>query len=146
MFGGDSGCYFFMHNETGETRWDHPKDAATGKPVDVQPSYADLNEVPPVLPLPSMMLAKQLKDDEPCGVVDIDSSDWDAIEDKETGQTYYYNGTTGEASWSWPPGIANSNRQSMLARVAPDEWQILKDSKTGAQYYFRASDGASKWV
>ena len=75
---GDSGCYFYMHNETGETKWDRP-----GPGVEVQPSYADLNVVPPVLPLPSMVLKEeQQKMWRDRG--NVDSSDWDAVEDEET--------------------------------------------------------------
>ena len=139
---GESGRHFFMHNETGEMVWDQPLDDK-GEPIDVQPSYANLNIVPPVMPLPSMMQRKMQNGKESNGK---GGTEWEAVVDEDSGHEYFHNPLTGQSSWEAPPTGSGTLRVSDLARTNPDEWQMLKDARTGATYYYKASTGESRWA
>ena len=52
---------------------------------------------PPPPPPPSMEMPGA------SGTAPIDMADWDAVQEDNTDQVYYYNSKTGQSSWSWPP-------------------------------------------
>ena len=58
------------------------------------------------------------------------SSDWIAVVDDESGDTYYVNQTTMESSWEKPPGFKGASRTVPAARIA--------SCCCGADYWCRA--------
>ena len=68
-------------------------------------------------------------------------SDWEAHVDPSSGNTYYYNATTGETSWEPPAGFAAAPAASSL----PSEWQEGYDESTGKTYYYNTVTGETSW-
>jgi len=69
---------------------------------------------------------------------------WEAVNDPETGEVYYYNKHTGIATWERP-------RKDSAPPEAPPKpplahgWKAMKDEDSGEVYYWHAATQTSTW-
>ncbi len=108
----------------------------------------------------------------PAAPVSAAASDWTAVKDGSSGDTYYFNPKTGETTWDTPPGFVESAASPAVAAPAPAPaapapsspastapapiaapavpqvakgWQAVLDTASGEYYYFNASTGETSW-
>ena len=70
----------------------------------------------------------------------MSEGDWSSQIDEATGATYYTNSSTGETTWTPPPGHPDA------APAAHDPWVEQADPSTGTAYYLNTETGETAWV
>ena len=122
----ETGDYFYVNSATGETSWEPP--AAAGAPRDQYASSAPA----------------------PIGGPD---GLWEPQYDDETGDYFYVNSATGEASWE-PPATAAPQQRDQYASNAPapigaadgSTWEPQYDAETGDYFYVNSATGEASWA
>ena len=85
-------------------------------------------------------------------------SDWQAVVDPSSGDTYYYNSRTGQTQWESPfvssaPAPTSSQTAPTSSQTVPtssqkgssDDWQAVVDKSSGDTYYYNKSTGKTQW-
>jgi len=67
--------------------------------------------------------------------------EWEAVEDPGSGNTYYVNSLTGEATWDAPIGFSEGAALVDL----PAGWQEVHDESTGKKYFHNPASGETSW-
>ena len=117
--------YYYVNSRSGETSWEPP--AASGAPRDQYASSAPA----------------------PIGGPD---GLWEPQYDEETGDYFYVNSATGEASWE-PPAAAAPQQRDQYASSAPSPigaadgstWEPQYDAETGDYFYVNSATGEASW-
>lgn len=80
---------------------------------------------------------------------DTHPQEWVLRTSRFSGIAYYYNTTTGQASFVEPPGWGSDGVVSLPERSAPvltSRWEERVSKTTGRSYMFNAATGESKWM
>ena len=190
----NTGSPYYFHEEDGITTWERPivdvqSDLMPGSGVtseavtentgmedaDVPHRHSDLPEegkLSPELEGASGIVSRQSGDDHQLSEKEDDLPDgWDVLVDPQTGESYYYNSGTQEATWERPStnsarpeedrpqtSVAetrdqdDSPQETLLeedvtddAQNLPDGWEELIDESTGNMYYFNEETGETSW-
>ena len=70
-------------------------------------------------------------------------SGWDLHTDKETGDRFFYNETTGESNWIDDDPIDNCRDIDIKI---PSGWELHTDKETGDRFLYNETTGASNWI
>jgi WW domain len=88
---------------------------------------------------------------------------WESATDPATGNTYYYNASTGERTWTKPGQVSKAtmetNQEARPDTAAPKEsqldegstnplptgWKTATDPASGKEYYYHAATGQTSW-
>ena len=60
--------------------------------------------------------------------------DWETVIDPSSGDTYYYNHSTGETSWDEPRSLRSDT-----------QWEEVTDRDSGDTYFHNRTTGATSW-
>ena len=60
--------------------------------------------------------------------------DWETVIDPSSGNTYYYNHSTGETSWDEPRALRSET-----------QWEEVTDRDSGDTYFHNRTTGATSW-
>ena len=78
--------------------------------------------------------------------------EWSAVVDDASGQTYYFNGMSGESQWEKPEGWVDEETEDLPAAPPEEEqapslsqWSEVLDEGSGQTYYFNTITGESQW-
>jgi len=73
---------------------------------------------------------------------------WEAVVDKESGKTYYWNKSTNVTSWERPAPIAASrgSDSNSFEDSLPPGWVAVVHSATGQIYYSHQGTGEKRWT
>ena len=164
----ETGHPFYLHTDTRETSWTPPEHE------DVPPSYIDLDWVADTRPLPSEVENQRRMEEKRTGSgAPVDAADWDAVQDDNTGQVYYYNSKTGQSSWSWPPvvdevpvvkesvvesvtqgnwtaatqsGATPGHARTQSQPTTTSDWVLHTDEASGNQYWWNQTTQETRWA
>ena len=122
----ESGATFYAHEVTGETSWELPPSDAAASPA-----------APPGRTKKARLPTHRARSASHVGVV---VGQWEAFAN-EAGTTYYFNSTTGAASWEIPHQDTTVARGSMAAGA----WERQLDAPSGEYFYHNTKTGATQW-
>ena len=71
-------------------------------------------------------------------------SDWQAVVDPSSGDTYYYNSRTGQTQWE-SPFVSSTPAPKSSHKGGADDWQVVVDKTSGDTYYYNKSTGKTQW-
>ena len=78
--------------------------------------------------------------------------EWSAVVDDASGQTYYFNGVSGESQWEKPESWVDEETEDLPAAPPEEEeapslsqWSEVLDEGSGQTYYFNTITGESQW-
>ena len=121
----ESGATFYENEETGETAWERPIEAAASPAA------------PPGRTKKAGLPTHRARSASHVGVV---VGQWEAFKDAK-GATYYYNATMGATSWEIPDQDTTVARGSMAAGA----WERQLDAPSGEYFYHNTRTGATQW-
>jgi hypothetical protein len=84
-----------------------------------------------------------------------DESEWQEFWDESAQAKYWYNNSSGEASWTKPAALDNASLNSSMASIPVSarssaagamDWVSYLDEETGQEYLFHAKTGETSWA